>query len=89
MSPAPNFGILLLLRKPRFMLRVLLMEDDILTRVLAGFSTDTVGDEVSGVNFDNILRAAFAPIFLHRKIKKPNCNYRKAVKNIFTRKRLA
>jgi hypothetical protein len=48
LSPAPNFGILLLLRKPRFMLRVRLIEDDILTRVLAGFSTNAAGETAGG-----------------------------------------
>jgi len=40
----------------------------------------------SGVNFINILRAAFAPIFLHQKIRKPNCNFKKAAKNSFVQR---
>ena len=38
------------------------------------------------VNFTNILRVAFATIFLHQKITNPNCKYRKAAQN--TRKML-
>jgi len=33
------------------------------------------------VNFINILRPAFAPIFFCQKITKPNCYWRKAVQN--------
>jgi len=40
-----------------------------------------------GVNFITILQAAFAPLFLHQKITKPNCYYRKAVQNTFLQKR--
>jgi len=37
----------------------------------------------TGVNFINILQAAFAPIFFFQKIIKPICNYRKAVQSTF------
>jgi len=33
------------------------------------------------VNLINILQAAFVPIFWRQKIRKPNCNKRKALKN--------
>jgi len=39
------------------------------------------------VNFINILRAAFAPIFLCQKITNPNCTYGKASQNTFVQKR--
>jgi len=32
------------------------------------------------VNFINILRLAFEPIFFCHKVTKPNCNYRKLVR---------
>jgi len=38
------------------------------------------------VNFTNILRASFLPIFFCQKITKPNCNYRKSVQNTFVLK---
>ncbi len=36
-----------------------------------------------GVNFINILRLPFAPIFLHQKITKPKCYQRKAAQFAF------
>jgi len=35
------------------------------------------------VNFIYILGAAFAQIFFHQKVTKPNCNERKASKSTF------
>jgi len=40
----------------------------------------------SGVDFINILRAAFEHISLCQKITKPNCNYRKAAQSTFVQK---
>jgi hypothetical protein len=38
------------------------------------------------VNFSNILRAAFAPIFFPKKMTKPNRKHRKAYQNTFVQK---
>jgi len=38
------------------------------------------------VNFINILQAAFAPLFLHQKLQKPNCKHRKAAQNSYVQK---
>jgi len=38
------------------------------------------------VNFINILRAAFAPKFLSRKVTKPNCNFRNMRKTVSHKK---
>jgi len=38
-------------------------------------------------NFTNILQAAFAPIFLCRKVTKPNCYLREASKSTFVQKK--
>jgi len=51
------------------------------------------GDELSAngapvVNFSNILRAAFVPIFLCQKNSIPNCDYRKAARNTFVQKKV-
>jgi len=41
----------------------------------------------SGVNFINILQAAFAPIILRRKLTKPNCQQKKFSAQDYRRKR--
>jgi hypothetical protein len=38
------------------------------------------------VNFIKILQVGFAPIFLCQKITEPNCNKKKAAKNLLCKK---
>jgi hypothetical protein len=42
-----------------------------------------------GVNFNNILKAACAPIFLHQKSTNLKCKYNKAVRETFVQKSCA
>ncbi len=41
---------------------------------------------IPGVNFTNILQAAFAPIFFSQKITEPNCKKKNALLTLWNKK---
>jgi len=57
-----------------------------LMRYLSLFFIVSMSPFRSWVIFTNTLRVAFAPIFFHQKISKPNSNWRKAVQSTFIQK---
>jgi hypothetical protein len=60
------------------------VSSDVDNEVRKDFDDDE--DCCAEVNFINILRAAFALIFLCQKITNPNCNWRKTSQNTFIKK---